>query len=319
MQNVLFDPQAVQSYHNEYLNLIKYYMNVKRPSSFVRYYNIDLNNSSYDDKLEATYDLYTVSNIKFNVYEFTPTYYLAPIVNAATNVPDTRGQQMDAASSIVVYTVTPRIHDVLTFYSPVKSGEVFRVTGLRTPVNAIYTDANLNWFELELEYAPISDVGSLKVLNHYVYDLSEEKYITYEQYQTLLKNLNEYEKILKQMINFYDGYYDVYQSENLVPIEVNEVLIHFKRMYGVKYKRLLEDYYFPYGYLDIVGDQMFYPTVNNLPYVMGNYTYHVYNLITREYMDYTWSITRKTSENELDRLFLLSYQLLQVAFNWEVK
>jgi len=63
MLNALYDPQIVQSYHNEYLKLINFYMNTKRPSSFVRYYNIDIGASVYDDKLEATYDLYHVSSL----------------------------------------------------------------------------------------------------------------------------------------------------------------------------------------------------------------------------------------------------------------
>jgi len=314
MLNALHDPQSVQNYHAEYLNLIKYYMNTKRPSSFVRYYSIDMDNSTYDEKLEATYDLYNFSNIKFNIYDFTPSYYLAPIVNATASVPDMRGQTMDATSSIVVYTLTPRIHDILMFYGPVKSGEIFRVTNFRTPVNAIYTDANLNWFEIDLEYAPISDAKQLKMLNHYVYDLSQEKYILYSEYQTLLKNITDYETILDQLNVFYDGYYDLYQYGDIVPIEVNELIIFLKKMYAIKYKRLLEKYLLPYGYLDIVKDQMFYSTVNDLPYIMGNYTYHTYNLSTKTFQDYTWSITQETPENEIDRLFLLSYQLLQAAF-----
>jgi hypothetical protein len=238
-------------------------------------------------------------------------------VNAASNVQDMRGQQMDATSSIVVYTVTPRIHDLLMFYGPIRSGEVFRVTGLRTSVNAIYTDTNLNWFELELEYAPIVNTNELKILNHYVYDLSEENYISYDSYQNLLSKIRSCETILNEMIQFYDGYNDLYQSNNLAPIEVNEILIFFKQAYGVKYKRIFEDYLFPYGYLDKTRDQMRYSSINQLPYVLGNYTYHVYNLRTGQVEDYTWSITYKEPKSDLDRLFLLSYQLLQTVFDWK--
>ena len=76
MQSALYDPQSVQVYHNEYLRLINFYMNTKRPSTFIRYFNIDVDNSIYDDKLDATYDLYHVSNIKFNIFDFSNSSYL---------------------------------------------------------------------------------------------------------------------------------------------------------------------------------------------------------------------------------------------------
>lgn len=319
MLNAFQDPQSVQGYHNEYLNLIKYYMNTKRPSTFVRYYNIDLDNSSYDEHLEATYDMYNITNIKFNIYDFTPSFYISPVVNATANVPDMRGQMMDSTTSIVVYTVTPRIHDVIMFYGPIKSGEIFRVTNMRTPVNAIHTDANLTWFELDLEYAPITEAKNLKILNHYVYDLSQESYITYDNYQKFINNISVYENILNQLNVYYDTYYDLYQYNNIVPIEVNEVIIFFKRMYAIKYKRLLEDYLFPYGYLDIFNDQMFYNTIEDTPYMVWNYTYHTYDLAAKSVNEYTWSVTQKTPETELDKMFLLSYQLLQAAFDWGEK
>ena len=62
----------------------------------------------------------------------------------------------------------------------------------------------------------------------------------------------------------------------------------------------------------------YYSSVEDLPFVMGNYTYHVYNLITKTIEEYTWSVTHKVAENELDKMFLLSYQLLQEAFDWQV-
>ena len=319
MQSALYDPQIVQLYHSEYLKLINYYMNAKRPSTFVRYFNIDIDNSIYDDKLQATYDLYHVSAIKFNIYDFTPSYYLAPVINAAANVPDLRGQMMDATSSIVVYSIeSPRIHDLLMFYGPVKSGEIFRVSGLRTAVNAVHSDPNVRWFELELEYAPIKTTQELKILNHFVYDLSEEKYITYNNYQEFTKKIERCEKILDELIKYYDPYYDLYQFKLLAPVEVNEIIIFFKKIYAVKYKRIFEKYNLPYGYLDKVNFNQQYSSVKQLPYIYGNYTYHNYNLNTNSIEDYTWSISHKVAENDIDKLFLLSFQLLQEAFDWVI-
>jgi len=318
MQSALYDPQIVQSYHTEYLSLINYYMNTKRPSTFVRYFNIDIDNSIYDDKLDATYDLYHVSQIKFNIYDFTPSYYLAPVVNAAANVPDLRGQMMDATSSIVVYSIeSPRIHDLLMFYGPVGSGEIFRVTGLRTPVNAVHSTPTVRWFELELEYAPITTTQELKILNHFVYDLSEEKYISYTDYQEFTKSVARCEKILDELVKYYDPYYDLYQSNQLAPVEVNEIIIFFKKIYAIKYKRIFEKYNLPYGYLDKMNFIQIYDSVSQLPYVPGNYIYHNYNLVTNLVEDYTWSISHTTVENDIDNLFFLSFQLLQEAFGWK--
>ena len=148
---------------------------------------------------------------------------------------------MDAASSIVTYSIeSPKIHDIVVFYDPVRSNEIFRVTGIRTPVNALFSTTNIHWFELELEYAPIPDTLMLKILGHYVYDLSLETYITFLEYQKLFKQVNDLENILNQMITYYDKFYDLYQIEMKVPIEVNEVLIYLKKEYTSKYRRLFE-------------------------------------------------------------------------------
>lgn len=314
MLSALNDPQLVQTYHTEYLTLINFYMEAKRTSSFVRYFNIDLDNSTYDDKLDATYDLYHVSNIKFNLYDFTPTDSMAPVVNAAANVSDLRGQMFDATTSIVVYTIAaPRIHDLIMFYGPIQSGEIFRVTGIRTQVNAIHSNPSFGEFELELEYAPIKTTQELKLLNHYVWDLSEEKYITYNEYQEFIKKIKTCEEILDQLMVYYDQYNDLFQSNQLAPVEVNEAIIFFKKIFAAKYKRIYEKYKLPYGYLDKMNFNQYYSNAESLPFVIGNYTYHVYNLITKAIEDYTWSITHEEPETDLDKMFLLTYKLLQEA------
>ncbi|MFA7507492.1 MAG: hypothetical protein WCZ11_04565 [Bacilli bacterium] len=320
MLSALHDPQIVQSYYTEYLRLINFYMNTKRPSSFIRYFNIDIKNSTYDDKLEATYDLYHISNIKFNIYDFTPSYYLAPVVNNSANVNDMRGQMMDATSSVVIYTIeSPRIHDLVMFYSPVNSGEIFRVANLRTAVNAVHSDPSLKWFELELEYAPIIQTNELKILKHFVYDMTKESYISYDEYKSLEQNVTSCEQICDELMKYYDSYYDLYQKNQLVPIEVNEVIIFFKNYYNEKYKRLFENHMFPYGYLDNMNFTQFYLNKESLPYHTGNYIYHVYNLTTKSIENYFWNVNQKENITDLDKMFLLSYQLLQKAFNWETR
>ena len=317
MLSALYDPQTVQSYHNEYLKLINFYMNTKRPSVFVRYYNIDIDSSKYDEKLEATYDLYHISSIKFNVYDFTPSYYLAPVVNAAASVQDLRGQSMDATSSIVVYTIdAPRIHDLIMFYGPIQSGEIFRVSGLRTAVNAIHSDPNVKWFELELEYAPIrqSQIQDLELLNHYVYDMSNEKYVTYNDYYEFTQKITKLNEILTKISKYYDPFYDLYHFNQLAPIEVNETLIFFKKQFSDKYKRLYEKYPMPYGYLEQMNFSQVYDNYRSIPFVSNNYSYNVLNLITKQFEEYEWSISNNSDQVGLNELLNLSYQIFCEGF-----
>jgi len=316
--SALYDPQLVKGYHSEYLNLIKFYMNTKRPSVFVRYFNIDLDNSIYDDQLDATYDLYHVSNIKFNVYDYTPTYYLAPIVNTASNVPDLRGQSMDASSSIVTYTIeSPRIHDLVMFYGPVSSGEIFRVTGLRTAVNAVHsTAASANWFELELEYAPIKTTQELKIIKHFVYDLSNEGYAPYDEYQEYLRKIDKCDQILGQLSAYYDPYYDMYLADGFAPVETNEAILFFKKFFAEKFKRIYEKYKLPYGYLDKLLFQQVYVKVEDLPFVYGNYSFKVFNISTNTIENYEWSVTQPEPLTEVDKMLKLTLQFLQEAFSW---
>jgi hypothetical protein len=310
--SALYDPQSVQNYHTEYLKLIKYYMNAKRPSSFVRYFNIDRERSTYDEKLQATYDLYSNSDIHFNIYDFTPLYYISPIVNASSDVQDLTGQMMDAQTTITLYTIDrPQISDLVMFYGPIASGEIFRVRNFRTPVNAIHSEPKLNWFELDLEYAPIKTPENLRYSTHYVYDLSSEVYITMKEYRELTERVERCEKILSELKEFYNGYHDLYELDNLVPLVVNEVIIKFKKQYSIKYKRILDNYYLPYGYKDLFNREMFYNDLIDFPFKEGNYKYGMYNLSTKEIEQYTWSITYNKQNNIFDKMLFLAYQLFK--------
>ena len=68
MYTSLHDPDIVNKSYNEYLKLIKYYQGVKTKGLYVKYFNIDIFNSSYDDQLKNTYDRFTSSDIKYNLF-----------------------------------------------------------------------------------------------------------------------------------------------------------------------------------------------------------------------------------------------------------
>jgi hypothetical protein len=60
----------------------------------------------------------------------------------------------------------------------------------------------------------------------------------------------------------------------------------------------------------------YYSNVDVLPYHIGNYNFHIYNFTTKIIEPYLWSVNNQNCENDIDKLFMLSYQLLQKAFNW---
>ena len=108
MQNSLNDPQMIAEYHQEYLTLINHYDNFKRPGTFIRYYNINFTESDKHPVVQSTFDTYS-SNIKFDIYELTPTYNISPINNSTVNLTEKKGQSYDGVSSITIYTInTPK-------------------------------------------------------------------------------------------------------------------------------------------------------------------------------------------------------------------
>ena len=238
MQTFLSDPQNVHLYHDEYLKLLNYYQNTKRPSCFVKYYNINNSKSIKEDKLNTTYDIYSHSEVRFDIYDLTPTNYILPITNMTTPVTDLAGQMYDGIESLVVYTIDkPRIHDLVAFYQPILSDEFFRVSSIRTQVNAIHSETPLKWFELQLEYAPIGDGSNLKIENEFIYDLSTESYLLKSNYEKYMNKLDKIKSTLDLLYPFYNKKYDLYLVDKIyIPIEVNELVIFIKNEFMKKYK-----------------------------------------------------------------------------------
>lgn len=318
MFDIIHEHNIVKQYHEEYLKLIKYYENIKRPASFVKYFNINVDESLYDEDGNITYDIYTQSNVKFDIYEYSPIFFINPIVNTYTNVVDLRGQMMDGVTSIVTYAIDyPRIHDLVTFYDPIQSNEVFRVTGLRTSVNALHSNPDLHYFEMDLEYAPVIDVQSLNINKHYVYNIWEEKFLTFEQYSKLTDTLSKIDNILDDIRYFYNDIYDLYCIDNkYVPIVTNELLILFKKLYNEKFKRIFESYPSPYGYLDIITETLIHNSIEEIENskIVKNDIQKLYNIQTREIEDYYWYIgINRPSDyiyKSIDSLLVLTYELL---------
>jgi len=314
ISNIYHEPNLVAYLQKEYINLVNYYEQVSRQSIFVKYYNINMS-SIYEDKSFSTYDHYSSSNIQFDIYEFTPAYFLQAVTNRATYGEDSAGHVLEGNSSIVINTIKrPRINDLIKFYKPVESNEIFRVIGLSTPSNLLHSNPSSEWFELELEYAPIETTDGLNFLHHYVYDLSEEKNITLEQYKKTINILEQIERILTQIVNsYYTKYQDLYIVENTyIPIALNELIYKIKKDYSYKFKRIIEKCKSPYGFQ--------YYTNLSIPYYDENPLFHlnqydnyldVFNILTKETENIYWS-DLNSNNNELEKSFSLAYQLAQL-------
>ena len=315
MQNFLSDPLNVQQYHNEYLKIMNYYQNTKRPSCFVRYFNIDVARSTYEEGLNSSYDTYQFSKIIFNLYDLTPTNYSLPVINTTTAVPDLAGQMYDGLETIVTYTIDrPRIGDLVTFYDPIRSEEIFRVTSVRTQVNAVHSETSLNWFELQLEYAPVKDITKLHIDKQFVYDLTTEKYILksdYEKYISQLQNLkNELEKIFP----FYHQRHDFYCVEDFryIPIETNELIIFIKDDFNYKYRDLFNQIKKPYGYLDRFKE-MTYDNIDSLPFQNSKNHFKLFDRKENQIKNYYFDRELPFS-NDIDILLNISFNIFE-AYN----
>jgi hypothetical protein len=213
----------------------------------------------------------------------------------------------DGVTTITVYTIElPRINDLITFYDPVKSGEIFRVNNIRTSINAYYSDPKLTWYEMDLEVAPIKDTSQLKISKHYVYDAHKEKYYNYEDYTkktTLITNINNE---IQQMNRYYSAYNDLYHVDNLVPYVSNFSIIYFKDRISQSDDsiRLFNELLKPYGF------------ISRFPNLAATYdfqtpTIQLYNLTTEQVEEYVWE---RDVESDLNTLLNSSQNLYNDVF-----
>ncbi len=318
MYNVTHEPELVKNFHSEYFKLLNFYHNTKRPSAFVKYYNINIDLSPSDDVSHVNFDKYTRTKSKWDLYELVPTVNLAAIQNATTPVVELAGNIIEGNTSIVVYTLDePHVDDLITFYDPVESEEVYRVTNVRLQINSLYSNPEIKWFELDLNTAPIKydSLGSLPIGNHYVYDLSLEKNILYPEYKEHINNLNIQKEAIEKFIPFYSCLWDLYHAGGHVPAITNELIYFFKKNYNTKYNRLYENIYAPYGYWDKFGALKF----NDISEVnFDTFRYDVYDMTSNLWYEYEWEYDDYTSIDDmeiLDKIFYLTYMLKQNIVN----
>lgn len=312
IQNVLHEPNLVAHYQKEYLTLLNYYEQIVRPSIFVKYYNISLS-SVYDENSFSTYDYYNSSNIKFNIYDFTPLFFMQTVNNRPMHEDNKTGYSLQTQAGMVVNTIErPRYNDLIEFYEPIrKSHEIFRVINFTTVTNMLHSNPSSEWFELEVEYAPIENTSKLNILNQYVYDLSEEKNIPIELYRKKISKLENINILLNELSTYYFKNWDIYVLDyNLIPIATNDLIYLVKQNYLNKYKRLIENIKTPYGIQYYLQKLPYYdknPFLNLNSY--DNYL-DVYNIKEKNVEKYHWKNINEYN-NELEKIFYLSNQLAQ--------
>jgi len=308
--NIHFEPNLISQYQKEYLTLINYYTQLNRTGIFIKYYNINLS-STYDNKLFSTYDHYSASDIKFDIYEYTPIHNIQTISNRSTYNEQTTGDVFEGVSSITVNTISrPRINDLIYFYSPIHSQEIFRVINISTVSNMLHSEPNVNWYELDIEYAPIENIDNLTIFKHYIYDLSIEEYTTLDIYRDKLTELNKLTSFLFSIKTYYNLNLDVYlTNDRYIPLDLNNSIYELKtQTHNIKYTKTLIQYPTPYGYEKYVDDTIAYINKYSTINSMFNNKFQVFDLITNEIIDYEFE-DMNNPINDLETLILLGFNL----------
>lgn len=308
MLNVINEPKLVHDLNNEYYKLINFYSNTKRTANFIKYFNLNFEESPRKRLTNETYDFYMKTKNRWDIYDLTPMQIISAIQNAPDNAIDLKGNMIVSATTILVYTIdNPRIGDLVTFYKPVESDEVLRVTNVRLQLNSNYSSTPVKWFELDLETAPIKYENLDKLIknDHFVYDLTIEKNIQYDFYKQYVQVLEDLEKQINKFTKYFDALKDMYIIENFIIRELNELMYFFKKKFDNKFYRLFETVRSPFGYWDHYS--FMYKNINDMTF-NHNQNFHLINLQTNQEQEYN-RMTRNDSE-KLNNVLIDLEQLL---------
>lgn len=214
---------------------------------------------------------------------------------------------MTGNTSIITFTIaSPNLGDLITFYNPVyKAKEIFRVINIVTATGMVRND--LPYYELELEYAPLTDINIITLYNHYVYDLSLEKYLIKSDYVELIKTMENIKKILVEINKYYHSKRDLYSANDLVSIEVNELISYLKKDYNNNYYRLFEEVKNPFNYYSMYKRKYF--KFEDFPYYnKSNNEFYVHDLSKKNINKVIWE-QDDAPKNEIQHLISLGRDL----------
>jgi hypothetical protein len=169
----------------------------------------------------ASSELNTVTLNKFStydVYDYTPLFRIDQITDNAQDVQEKSGFKFDTEFSLNTYTITtPRINDILLFpYDANNKNLIYRVKSITTLINSL--TENVKFYTLNLEYASIKNVDTLKLFNHYVYLITEGINVTKSFYVNFLSDLNRIKELLKEATfdNNLEIYSNLTKNENII-------------------------------------------------------------------------------------------------------
>lgn len=300
MLDSTYDPYLVSLFHEEYLTLINTFRDLKRPGAFIRYYNINFQQSVVRQDINSSFDNFNINGIYYDIYELTPCYNISPIVSSSGFVSDKKGNMFEGVTTITTYTISePHPNDLIVFYDPIKSGEIFKINNLRTAINAVYSEPAVTWYEMDLEVAPIKDVSGLKIFKHYIYDIPKEKYYDYIDYSKKLALIETISSKTDLINNFYSKVMDLYIVDNTyIPMICNQVALYFKNktLSNNNFLRIFNSFKKPYGFIsrfsDFVDDEINFNAL----------TFKVYNIQTDLFEDYIWNSSEVNNLNTLLQL-----------------
>lgn len=284
MRNVLLEPSYVSQLYSEYLSHINKYHNLKRPSIFIRYLNINKQESIINTDLTSANNRFNSNGIVYDIYENTPIYYTSGVVNDIADESETTGERIVGNLSITTYTILePNLDDIIVFpYSPLNiNNEIWRVNNIRSIVNAMYSNISVRWFELTLDYAPITNIDSLNFAKHFSYLLTEEKNIPIDIYKKMILYLQKLEYILSIFKSQFNERLELYSFNNQYPLQPNYDIYKFLSINQNNFNR-----YFsiksPFGILNYSNYDQTIEITNNLNYskkIVPNINYNVDNII----------------------------------------
>jgi len=296
MYNMYNYPLEVLNIYQEYLRISKYYLNAKTTSIPIRYLNINLDKSTYDEDALLTFDKYrkNLTGIVFDVYEFTPAFYTSPIINMTSNEQDKDFSRFSTIFNIQIYTI-PKVYigDLVQFYTPNDQKLVlYRVTNFRVPLNNFN---DLPVYELDLEPAPVlteldtsnpdNILASLNINNRYIYDYAKEEYIPLEDYSLKTKIVNiintQYKQYLKTLLTSDELLQITYNDNKYVFYEINKWIYDAISKANKKFHHL--DIYMPFGYKHLPKPKnIFVKDYNNLNNTGGDLNYYQNNQYFQE-------------------------------------
>jgi hypothetical protein len=298
------DTEYPSKYFEEYLSLIYKYRNIFRQSNFIKYYNLNIDKSIFNENTDSTYTPYTYTGLVYDVYEYTPTLYFGGIQNTETFEQDTIGKNFPAMTSVTVYTIDhPNVNDLIQLYSPYNKQEIFRVSGVRLQTGIINSPIQnkLKIFELDLEYAVINDIETLNINDVYVYDITLQKNLPVNEFQQRISSINSVLDISNSLNQYYNNLKDLYCADNYAPCYTNELLIEIKRKYNIDYNRIFECLYLPYFYDEHYERQYTLEELLQLDPDSDGYVY-CYNLLTGELEQVDYPNDNYTALNNLIEL-----------------